>query len=307
MADAGRKAMELLQLQYFECIARHESVTRAAEELRISQPSLSGSVLRLEKELGMALFERKNRKMILTSYGEYFLSTTRRVLELINTSKLSFTSDMPDRISIGFQNYNEKILSLIEHFQQGFPQVEFNVYGSTLNAPFSTKSFSFIVGNSDLKLPFPTNKLLVETRSFYVALPKKHPLSDRKSLSMTELREDTFCFLREGHGNFEYAYQLCIENGFIPKCIFSTNNAFYKYRYVCNGSALGFFPTGWYPLLASQENISVIPLTGYDNFSNILLYWPQNFTLSPAEQAFLDYVSSALKSSFYKNILPSVI
>ncbi len=112
--------MELLQLQYFECIARHESVTRAAEELRISQPSLSGSVLRLEKELGMALFERKNRKMILTSYGEYFLSTTRRVLELINTSRLSFTSDMPDRISIGFQNYNEKILSPDRTFSTGF-------------------------------------------------------------------------------------------------------------------------------------------------------------------------------------------
>ena len=125
--------MELLQLQYFECIARHESVTRAAEELRISQPSLSGSVLRLEKELGTALFERKNRKMILTSYGEYFLSTTRRVLGLISSSKLSFSSDMPVRISVGFQNYNEKIFSLMESFQQSHPQVEFNVNGSTLN------------------------------------------------------------------------------------------------------------------------------------------------------------------------------
>lgn len=299
--------MELLQLQYFECIARHESVTRAAEELRISQPSLSGSILRLEKELGMALFERKNRKMILTSYGEYFLSTTRKVLGLISSSKLSFVSDMPVRISIGFQNYNEKLLSLIEDFQQSHPQVEFNVYGSTLNAPFSTKSFSFIVGNADLKLPFSTNKLLIEPRGYYVALPASHPLSGRKSLTMPELLNENFCFLRDEHGNFEYAYQLCIESGFIPKCIFSTNNAFYKYRYVCNGSAPGFFPTGWYPLLAREKNISVIPLTGFDNFSNILLYWPQNFSLSPAEQAFLDYVTAALKSSSFDTRLPSVI
>ena len=286
--------MELLQLQYFESIARHESVTRAAEELRISQPSLSGSILRLEKELGMALFERKNRKMILTSYGEYFLSTTRRVLELIRSSKLSFDSHMPVRISVGFQNYNEKFFSLMESFQQNYPQVEFNIYGSTLNAPFSTKSFSFIVGNADLNLPFSTNKLFIEARGYYVALPVTHPLSDRKSLAISELMNESFCFLRDEYGNFEYAYQLCIEGGFIPRCIFSTNNAFYKYRYVCNGSAPGFFPTGWYPLLASQKNISVIPLTGFDNSSNILLYWPQNFILSPAEQAFLDYVTAAL-------------
>lgn len=299
--------MELLQLQYFESIARHESVTRAAEELRISQPSLSGSILRLEKELGMALFERKNRKMILTSYGEYFLSTTRKVLELISSSKLSFDSDMPVRISVGFQNYNEKFFSLMESFQQNHPQVEFNIYGSTLNAPFSTKSFSFIVGNADLNLPFSTNKLFIEARGYYVALPVTHPLSDRQSLAISELMNEPFCFLRDEYGNFEYAYQLCIESGFIPRCIFSTNNAFYKYRYVCNGSAPGFFPTGWYPLLASQKNISVIPLTGFDNFSNILLYWPQNFSLSPAEQAFLDYVTAALKPDFPTAHQPSVI
>lgn len=299
--------MELLQLQYFECIARHESVTRAAEELRISQPSLSGSVLRLEKELGTALFERKNRKMILTSYGEYFLSTTRRVLGLISSSKLSFSSNMPVRISVGFQNYNEKIFSLMESFQQSHPQVEFNVYGSTLNAPFSTKSFSFIVGNADLQLPFSTNKLFIESRGFYLALSTGHPLAGRKALTIPELADESFCFLRDEHGNFEYAYQLCIESGFIPRCIFSTNNAFYKYRYVCNGSAPGFFPTGWYSLLASQKNISVIPLTGFDNFSNIFLYWPQSFTLSPAEQAFLDYTTTMLKSESSGSCLTSVI
>lgn len=293
--------MELLQLQYFECIAKNESVTKAAEELRISQPSLSGSILRLEKELGAPLFERKNRKMVLTSYGEYFLSTTRKVLELINNSKLSFTSEMPARISVAFQNYNERFFCLMENFQRKYPQVEFNVYGSTLSAPFAFASYNFIIGNSDLKLPFAVNKLLVEPRSYYVAVPSSHRLADRNSLTIQELRDESFCFIRNEQGKFEYAYQFCIESGFIPKCVFSTNNAFYKYRYVSNGSAVSFFPAGWYPALVKSDKISMIPLTGFGGHANILLYWPQKVLLSPAEQAFLDYVIKSLedKETFF--------
>ena len=51
--------MELLQLRYFDVIARCENISRAAEELHVSQPSLSGSLLRLEKELGFPLFDRR--------------------------------------------------------------------------------------------------------------------------------------------------------------------------------------------------------------------------------------------------------
>lgn len=288
--------MELLQLQYFTCVAKHQSVTGAAEELHISQPSLSGSILRLEKELGAPLFERKNRKMILTSYGEYFLSTTRKVLELLNSSRLAFTAETPARILIGFQNYNERMFSLIESFQKKYPHVEFQIYGSSLKEPFSVGSFHFIIGNSDLNLPFPSHKLLVEPRSYYVAVPSSHPLHSRTALSIEDLRHEPFCFLRDEQGHFEQAYHFCIDSGFIPRCALTTNNAFYKYRYVRNGSALGFFPTGWYPLFENTPQISLIPLTGFENHDHIFLYWPQNAHLAPAEQAFLDHITNALSA-----------
>lgn len=54
--------MTLLQLQYFETLARVLHYTRAAEELHIAQPSLSYSIGELEKELGVKLFEKENRK-----------------------------------------------------------------------------------------------------------------------------------------------------------------------------------------------------------------------------------------------------
>ena len=61
--------MTLLQLQYFETLARVLHYTRAAEELHIAQPSLSYSIGELEKELGVKLFEKESRKIHLTEYG----------------------------------------------------------------------------------------------------------------------------------------------------------------------------------------------------------------------------------------------
>lgn len=72
--------MTLLQLQYFETLARVLHYTRAAEELHIAQPSLSYSIGELEKELGVKLFEKGNRKIHLTEYGERFLPYVQKAL-----------------------------------------------------------------------------------------------------------------------------------------------------------------------------------------------------------------------------------
>ena len=65
--------MTLLQLEYFRTLARNLHYTKTAEELHISQPSLSYAISGLEEELGVKLFEKKNRKTSLTTYGEQFL------------------------------------------------------------------------------------------------------------------------------------------------------------------------------------------------------------------------------------------
>ena len=64
--------MELRQLEYFRTVADMKNLTKAAQMLYISQPALSKSITALEDELGEALFERRNRKMMLTPSGQLF-------------------------------------------------------------------------------------------------------------------------------------------------------------------------------------------------------------------------------------------
>ena len=56
--------MELLQLKYFQTVARLEHMTKAAEELHIAQPSLSKTIARLEKDLGVPLFDAKVDRLL---------------------------------------------------------------------------------------------------------------------------------------------------------------------------------------------------------------------------------------------------
>lgn len=65
--------MEFLQLQYFQAVARHEHMTNTAKELNVSQPSLSNSIQRLEKNLGVPLFERQGRNIKLNEFGKTYL------------------------------------------------------------------------------------------------------------------------------------------------------------------------------------------------------------------------------------------
>src|SRR5215813_15375912 len=71
--------MDLLQLHYFQTVARLEHVTRAAEELRVAQPALSKTIARLETELGVPLFDRRGRRVALNTCGRAFLRHVERL------------------------------------------------------------------------------------------------------------------------------------------------------------------------------------------------------------------------------------
>ena len=72
--------MELLQLQYFKTIAECQHITKAANKLMISQPSLSNTLSRIENELGVQLFDRQGRNIVLNNYGRIVLEHTNNIL-----------------------------------------------------------------------------------------------------------------------------------------------------------------------------------------------------------------------------------
>src|SRR5579875_2690206 len=79
--------MELHQLAYFRTVARTQHFTQAAEQLAISQPALSRAIANLEQELGIPLFDRRGRSVVLNSYGKAFLQYVDQAVQSLAEGK----------------------------------------------------------------------------------------------------------------------------------------------------------------------------------------------------------------------------
>lgn len=82
--------MELRVLNYFLMAAREENITRAAQLLHITQPTLSRQLMQLEEELGVKLFERSNHHIILTNDGLLLKRRAQEIVSLAEKTKKSF-------------------------------------------------------------------------------------------------------------------------------------------------------------------------------------------------------------------------
>ncbi len=79
--------MDFTQLSYFIAIAKHGNFSAAARQFYVSQPCISHQIQMMEKELGMALFERNTRKVTLTPAGEIFLEDAKKMVDLMENAR----------------------------------------------------------------------------------------------------------------------------------------------------------------------------------------------------------------------------
>ena len=117
--------MNLSQLNYFKKLAEVLHYTRAAQELFITQPTLSGAISSLEKELGAPLFERNGRSVLLTPYGEVFYEHVCLALRAIDdgvaaVSARSSASFGTVNLGTAFTTQDHYLPSLIRDFEEAF-------------------------------------------------------------------------------------------------------------------------------------------------------------------------------------------
>lgn len=131
--------MEIRVLKYFLTIAAEENITRAAQILHVTQPTLSRQIADLEKELGVKLFVRGNHNTVLTEEGLIFKRRAQEIMSLVDKTKKDFLSDesiLEGTISIGSGEYRStKILTdCIAQFHKIHPLVRYEFYsGNTGN------------------------------------------------------------------------------------------------------------------------------------------------------------------------------
>lgn len=125
--------MDTRVIKYFLTVAQTNNITRAAQQLHITQPTLSRQIIELEKELGVTLFDRQQRRMTLTNEGALFQQRASTILSLVNQTKQELQNteeELTGVINIGcvVSKVSKLIMKIISNFQKKYPNVKFNLY-----------------------------------------------------------------------------------------------------------------------------------------------------------------------------------
>ena len=172
--------IDLELYKVFYVVAKNKHMTRASEELHISQPAISQSIKKLEDQLGGALFLRSNKGMELTEEGKMFYDYVKGALELINNAENEFTSfkDLSKgEIKIGCSTTLTKLILMdaIKEFHADYPKINVNIENaltSTLINDLKMGKLDFVIFNeSDIKETNLNLEKLCELKQGFVYNP----------------------------------------------------------------------------------------------------------------------------------------
>ncbi len=210
--------MTLQQLKYVIAVADKGSMNEAAKTLFISQPSLSGAVKELERELGFSLFLRTNRGIVVTPEGEEFLGYARQVTEQYRLlSNRYIEKERREKFSVSMQHYSFAVKAFVETVKRaGMENYEFAIYETrtyeVIGNVKNGKSELGILYKNDfngkvLEKIFRDNQLQFTklfTCDTFVYLRSGHPLAGRKMISMKDLEPYPCLAFDQGKNNSFY-------------------------------------------------------------------------------------------------------
>lgn len=122
--------MDIHSLTYFKKVAELQHITRASEELHVAQPSLSRTISRLEKELGVQLFERSGKNIILNSYGEILLKHTNRILQELKDIEQEIGDAAGERsrtVTLSLYAASKLLPELVMAFKHEYPSIRLQI------------------------------------------------------------------------------------------------------------------------------------------------------------------------------------
>jgi LysR family hydrogen peroxide-inducible transcriptional activator len=210
--------MTLTELKYIVAVARERHFGKAADACFVSQPTLSVAIKKLEEELDVKLFERSANEVSVTPLGEEIIQHAQRVLEqaagikeIAKRGKDPLAG--PLRLGVIYTIGPYLLPDLMKQSMRKTPQMPL-----MLQENFTVKLMDMLrSGEIDCAIlaePFPDTGLATAPlydEPFMAALPLKHPLGKKKSITAEQLKNETMLLLGNGHCFRDHVLEVCPE------------------------------------------------------------------------------------------------
>lgn len=271
--------MNLRDLQYLVAVATHLNFGKAAEACHVSQPTLSMQLKKLEEYLGVPLFERTNKHVMPTAHGLEIIKKAQTILTEANDIK-AYAQSVRDPLAGDFHlgafptiapYFLPKAVPLIT---QALPRLQ--LFLSEDKSPVLMETL--LDGHIDaaiLALPIEHDALsslpLFED-PFFLAVPAAHPLANRPSVAMEDLRNETLLLLEDGHCLRSQALQVCHLSGAKETEGFRATSLETLRHMVMAGSGITLIPRIAIPT-APETSIAYIPFANDPPSRTIGLVW----------------------------------
>lgn len=249
--------MNYAQIQQFLTIAKHMSLTKAAKELYITQPALSHSLAKMEKELGLHLFYRMGNQLVLTAEGDCLMERFRKISDayagLYEDARM-LSEKQEEKILLGFSGsaliFSALFVTGFLTSYKGLPIEKVFAGHSQIRTMLVHEQLDFAITYPPITGPQIGSRMIYEDR-IVLAMSSAHPLADKTQITVADLGHYTFTVLTRANPfrqncdsllkkegirlpmvEYDYAdYIQVLENsrGTDSFLGFTTENSFYKW------------------------------------------------------------------------------
>jgi len=285
--------ISLLQLQYFLAMAEEGHLTRTAEKLYVSQSTLSSMISKLENELGVELFDRKNNRMVLNEYGKEYRKNVVAALGALNTGARNvkrMAAERSNRLSVAMTNAQVWQEALWE-FRSLHPEFRLQILSDKMeqySRLLEEGELDFIIaGEEDIDSRQCEATLLAKNR-LCLCVPHGHPLEKRTGVFLKEIENEPYIELSPDLPYRQFCdrlYQkLDVHMNTVIECGYNMRS-----RLVQEGYGLAITTNGPSTRRMFSE-VSFIAVEDEAAVRVINLLWLKGRRFTPSMQAFYDYM-----------------
>ncbi len=217
-------------LRSFISVADSGSFSAAARELHTVQPAISRHISQLEESLGVALFNRNSREVLITSAGRQLLVDARNILAQLEQAKVN--AQRADKGEIGSLKIAHMpsaclpfMARLVSSYLEDYPNVHISLFEMTVTEQLQAFEEDRIDIGFSRPMPATLSDAFVSHDIYIdrlvVVVNEQHPFADRRSIELDELQNEDFILFNreEAVGLFDDTILLCREAGFSPNII----------------------------------------------------------------------------------------
>ncbi|MFK2826622.1 LysR family transcriptional regulator [Bacillus sp. B190/17] len=293
--------MDIRHLHYFLKVAQHKSFTKAAQDLYITQPTISKMIKSVEEELGVVLFNRFGKQVELTDAGQMILAQAQDIVnsfqnlsseleDLMKLKKGHIRIGLPPMVGSSFfpkvlgkfrEQYPNITIQLVE---DGAKKVEADIEKGILDI-----GVVLLPTNEEVFHSFS----LVKEKLMLLVHPS-HMLVNRESVSLSELTQESFVFFRKDFALHDRIIAECVRAGFQPRVVYESSQWDFISEMVAANLGIAFLPE---PICREldAERIRILPLIEPVIPWHLTMIWRKDRYLSFAAREWIRFTQDLFK------------